>query len=68
MKEVFRTKSGISLYFSVDLSNTYYTRDIEEVKKALQEDIANKKNDFLAARAASNILEMLKIMTPIKAN
>ena len=60
-QKVFTTKDGVDLIFDSE-SYSYETTDVVAVRKALNEDEANKDVDPQAAAAAHNLLAIMESM------
>lgn len=61
MEKVFETKNGVALFFDED-NYSYKCDNIETVKAALEEDIANYLIDADAAIMAHNLLVIMDDM------
>ena len=61
MEKVFETKEGVALFFDED-NYSYKCDNIESIKAALEEDIANYLADVDAAIMAHNLLVIIDDM------
>lgn len=58
---IFRTKSGIILFFDEERYD-YRSENVQEVREALKKDMTNFELDPIAAVMAHNILQIMQSM------